>query len=112
LKKERKWYVEYDDGKNVLRKSLSPLIPQEIIRRKKQGFSSPDESWYRGENIQYIRSVLLNPRAIYRDFLQPDFVQNIIEEHCEKRINHRLLIWSFLCFEEWCKTFLLSSMPY
>ncbi|MDD5343456.1 MAG: hypothetical protein PHW12_03435, partial [Smithella sp.] len=63
---------------------------------------------YRGENIQYVCKTLLNPRAAYRDFLQPEFVKNIINEHCEKRINHRLLIWSFLCFEEWCKTFLLN----
>jgi asparagine synthase (glutamine-hydrolysing) len=107
--KARARYKEFDDGKNVLRKSLSGLIPQEIINRKKQGFSSPDESWYRGDNINYVKKCLLNRRAAFRDFLQPKFVENVITEHCEKRINHRLLIWSFLCFEEWCKQFLLNA---
>jgi len=111
VKKVRQHYLQFDDGKNVLRRALSGLIPEEIITRKKQGFSSPDESWYRGENIDYVKKALLNPRAHYRDFIQPAFVKNIIEEHCEKRINHRLLIWSFLCFEEWCKQYLFKVSP-
>lgn len=42
-------YQQFDDGKNVLRKAMSEILPPSIINRKKQGFSSPDESWYRGE---------------------------------------------------------------
>lgn len=45
---KKKVYREFDDGKNVLRKAMADFIPEEIINRKKQGFSAPDESWYRG----------------------------------------------------------------
>ena len=41
-------YREHDDGKNVLRKAMEDYIPEQILNRKKQGFSAPDESWYRG----------------------------------------------------------------
>lgn len=108
VQKARRRYAEFDDGKSVLRQALSGLIPKEIIDRKKQGFSAPDESWYRGENIQFVKNMLLNPHAASRDFINPAFIATIIEEHCENRINHRLLIWSFLCFEQWCRTFLQS----
>ena len=37
-------YRHFDDGKNVLRKAMEDFIPKEIIDRKKQGFSAPDES--------------------------------------------------------------------
>ncbi len=70
LRKVRQ-YIQFDDGKNILRKAMARLIPDEIIKRKKQGFSAPDESWYRGENIQYVRAVLLNKRAAYRDYINP-----------------------------------------
>lgn len=106
--KERKKsvYQNYDDGKNVLRKAMHQLIPQEIIKRKKQGFSPPDESWYRGENAAYIRESLLDGKVASSEFINPKYINKIVHEHLEKRINHRLLIWSFLSFEWWCRIFL------
>jgi asparagine synthase (glutamine-hydrolysing) len=104
--KLRKFAMEFDDGKNVLRKAMKQLIPEAIINRKKQGFSAPDESWYRGENLTYVRDLLLNKRASYRDFINPKYVEKIIDEHVNQHINHRLLIWSLMSFEWWCKIFL------
>ncbi len=99
-------YREFDDGKNVLRQAMTGFLPEQIIRRKKQGFSSPDESWYRGENLRYVQETLLDKKAAFRDFLDPIYVKRIVNEHAEGRANHRLLIWSFLCFEWWCRIFL------
>lgn len=103
---DKKRYREFDDGKNVLRKAMSDLIPKDIIQRKKQGFSAPDESWYRGENARYVREVLLSSDTASSAYLNPDYVQRIVKEHTEEHINHRLLIWSMLNFELWCKTYL------
>jgi len=103
---KRKVYREYDDGKNVLRQAMSGLIPDKIINRKKQGFSSPDESWYRGENAQYVKELLFNKKTVSSEFINQKFIEKIATEHIEKRMNHRLLIWSFLNFELWCKIFL------
>jgi asparagine synthase (glutamine-hydrolysing) len=99
-------FRQYNDGKNVLRSAMASLLPQEILRRQKQGFSAPDESWYRGEALDYVREVLLNKRAAYRDFLNPQFVARIVEHHVSGQKNYRLLLWSLLCFEFWCKIFL------
>ena len=33
-------------------------------------------------------------------------IKKIVNEHINDGKNHRLLIWSFLCFEIWCQTFL------
>jgi asparagine synthase (glutamine-hydrolysing) len=99
-------YAEFDDGKRVLRKAMMDFLPHEIINRKKQGFSAPDESWYRGENANYVNELLLNKKAAYRDYINPVYVEKIINEHMNQRINHRLLLWSFMNFEWWCKLFL------
>ncbi len=111
LRKRRHYQRQYQDGKNILRQAMSSLIPESIINRRKQGFSAPDESWYRGANVEYVIKVLGNPRAAYRDFINPQFVGQIVHEHCELKINHRLLLWSFLCFEYWCKVFLNGYHP-
>jgi asparagine synthase (glutamine-hydrolysing) len=99
-------YQEFDDGKNVLRKAMMDFIPESIVNRKKQGFSAPDESWYRGENADYIKELLLNKKTVSSEFINPLYVEKIINEHMNDRVNHRLLIWSFMNFEWWCRLFL------
>lgn len=101
-----KKYAEYNDGKNVLRKSMLDIVPAEVMNRKKQGFSAPDESWYRGENADYIKELLLNKKTVSSDFISQDFIRKTIDEHINDRVNHRLLIWSFMNFEWWCRIFL------
>lgn len=106
ISSKRSKYNEFDDGKNVLRKAMMDFIPESIINRKKQGFSAPDESWYRGENADYVKELLLGKKNISSEFINPDFVKKIVNEHINEHINHRLLIWSFMNFEWWCRLFL------
>ena len=103
---KKKIYQEYNVGKNVLRKAMEEFLPKKIINRKKQGFSAPDESWYRGENAKYIKELLLDKELASGDYINQNFVQKIVKEHINKNINHRLLIWSFMNFEWWCRIFL------
>ncbi|MBX9850848.1 MAG: asparagine synthase (glutamine-hydrolyzing) [Cytophagaceae bacterium] len=106
---KKKIFHQFDDGKNVLRKAMADILPENIINRKKQGFSAPDESWYRGENALYIKELLLNKKAICSEFINPSYMKKIIDEHINQRINHRLLIWSFMNFEWWCRLFLKNE---
>ena len=100
-----KKYNDYQEGKYILRKAMNEIVPDEILERKKQGFSSPDQSWYRSENSKYIKETLLNENAAYRDIIDKKYVEKILIEH-ENGKNHRLLIWSLLSFEWWCRVFL------
>lgn len=106
LGNKQKAYSDFDDGKNVLRKAMKDILPEKIVNRKKQGFSAPDESWYRGENAAYVKELLLGKNIACHQFIQPAFIEKTIYEHCEKRINHRLLLWSLMNFEWWCRLFL------
>lgn len=106
LERKKNVYREYDDGKNVLRKAMSELIPEKIVDRKKQGFSAPDESWYRGENADYVKELLLDGDIASSEFINPDYTKRIIKEHIHQDKNHRLLIWSLMNFELWCRIFL------
>ena len=78
----------------------------------KQGFSGPDASWFRGDSIDYVRrrADVDRDAAIY-EFLDPDGVQRPRQEHLEGRENRRLLLWSLLSFEQWCRIFLRGERP-
>jgi len=99
------------DGKLLLRKALSKYVPESYSAGAKQGFSAPDASWFKGESIDYIRGLLFSRRARIYDFIQPKTAQSLMNEHFSGQQNHRLLIWSLLCFEWWCRTFLDGSEP-
>jgi asparagine synthase (glutamine-hydrolysing) len=93
-------------GKRLLRQAMKGLLPEEIVEKGKQGFSPPDESWYRGPTMDYIREILLDPRSLNRGYFQPVYIKRVLEEHLEGRVNHRLLIWSLLSFEWWNRLFM------
>ena len=100
-------YRNFDDGKMILREAMKDYIPKKILDRKKQGFSAPDESWYRGENMGYVKELLLDKKkTVSYEFINPEYIERIVKEHNEQHINHRLLIWSFMNFEWWCRIFL------
>jgi asparagine synthase (glutamine-hydrolysing) len=94
------------DGKTVLRQAIRRLVPESTAGRPKQGFSAPDASWFRGESINYVQRLLLDRRARIYDFVNPDYVQQVLHEHAGGHTNHRLFIWSLLSFEWWLRVFL------
>ena len=94
------------EGKAILRKAMAPLLPEPVTSRTKQGFTAPDASWFRGESIDYVDRVLRSPDAALYEFVDREFVRSVLDEHAAGRRNRRLLIWSLLSFEWWCRTFL------
>ena len=76
-------------------------IPEEIYKAVKQGFSSPDGSWFKGESIEFVRKKLLSDNANIYEFMDKEAVKRIINEHLTGKKNRRLFIWSLLNFETW-----------
>jgi asparagine synthase (glutamine-hydrolysing) len=93
-------------GKRILRRAMAGLLPGEILDKRKQGFSPPDESWYRGPSMDQIRELLLDGRTLGRGYFRPEAIRSVLDEHVAGRHNHRLLIWSLLSFEWWNRLFL------
>lgn len=88
-----------NDGKVILRKMMSKYVPYEISNSVKQGFSAPDSSWFRGESIDFVKKILLNPKARIYEFLDKKVIQDLLYDHLSGKKNRRLLIWSLLNFE-------------
>src|ERR1700674_255026 len=104
--KLRRFEYQSGDGKMILRRAMERIIPAEILNRRKQGFSAPDASWFRGESIDYINTLLRDPKACIYEHLEPAYVTRTLDEHTTGKINHRLLIWSLLSLEWWMRNFM------
>lgn len=97
--KTAKYFQKTNDGKLILRKVMQKHLPAAVTEREKQGFSAPDASWFKGESIDYIRKILLNPQAAINKYLDTGFIRKVIDEHTAGVANHRLQIWSFISIE-------------
>jgi asparagine synthase (glutamine-hydrolysing) len=56
-----------------------------------------------------VRRRLLADDARLFEFLDRKTVHALVNDHLDGRENRRLLIWSLLAVEEWCRTFLDGS---
>ncbi len=101
LHKPRQYFKRTNEGKHILRLAMRGILPQEVLEREKQGFSAPDGTWFRGESVDYVRGLLLKPKAKIYEYLNRPYVRKKLDEHCSGMKNNRLLIWSLLCFEHW-----------
>ena len=91
-----------NDGKIILRKAMSKYIPEDIHTAVKKGFSSPDQSWFKGESIEFVKAIIFNDNAKIYNYLNKEEIQKLIREHLSGEQNKRLFLWSLLNFEEWC----------
>jgi asparagine synthase (glutamine-hydrolysing) len=99
------------DGKMLLREALRAYVPDAVSDQVKQGFSGPDASWFRGESIDFVNRTFADGKARVYDYLRPDTVRSLIDEHTSGRHNRRLFIWSLLMLETWLRVFLPDGSP-
>ncbi|MCB1135247.1 MAG: asparagine synthase (glutamine-hydrolyzing) [Chlamydiia bacterium] len=110
-KKTDTYYRQHHDGKRLLRKAMRRYIPLSITDAKKQGFSAPDATWFRGRSVDFVRRDLLAPSAPLYDYLDRSVCERLIENHLSGRANRRLLLWSLLYCNCFLSRFLSSDSP-
>ena len=87
--------------KRLLRRALEPLVPPEILRAKKQGFSIPAAAWLRGELEPFAREVL-DPRMLARQgLLDPDLPRRLLDEHVSRRADLSRQLWGLMSLTLW-----------
>lgn len=91
-------------GKVALRRLLGRRMP-EVSKLKKQGFSAPDETWFRNDANGLIRDRILNPKSCLWEFLNYYEARKMVMDHLCGRKNRRLLIWSLLTLESTLRQF-------
>jgi asparagine synthase (glutamine-hydrolysing) len=104
--KGQRYFEETRDGKLLLRRVMERYVPTNVTNEIKQGFSGPDATWFRGESVEYVRRVIDDSESRMYAFLEPATVRRLVDDHLSGKENRRLLLWSLLNFEHWCRSFL------
>jgi asparagine synthase (glutamine-hydrolysing) len=94
--KIRGWKKKY-----LLREVCRDLVPAEIMSRPKMGFGVPLDAWFRGELQDYLCDIVLSPSSFTREYVRPDAVRGMLEEHACGRAAHGHRLWALLMLELW-----------
>jgi asparagine synthase (glutamine-hydrolysing) len=98
-------------GKRVLRDAMRGLIPDEILAARKQGFAPPEDTWFRVDLATYLREMVDGPRARSRGLFDAEAVRSLLDDHSSGVRNHKKLLWSLACLEQWQRTFVDGDRP-
>jgi asparagine synthase (glutamine-hydrolysing) len=87
--------------KVLLRKAAAPLLPREIVRGKKRGFSIPAAAWLRGELEPFARDTLSAETVRRQGFFDPHVVHRLLDDHIAGREDLSRQLWGLLAFTLW-----------
>jgi asparagine synthase (glutamine-hydrolysing) len=87
--------------KILLRKAAAPLVPSELLGRRKRGFSIPAAAWLRGELEPFARETLSAETLRRQGFFRPEAVTRLIDDHVAGREDLSRQLWGLLAFTLW-----------
>jgi asparagine synthase (glutamine-hydrolysing) len=94
-----------NNKKYILKEALRNLMPNEVMFRPKMGFGVPIERWFRGQLKQYTHDILLSEKSINRGLFKKEYIENLLDEHNNTKVNHSPKIWALLTLELWLEEY-------
>lgn len=96
--------------KYILKRALSGILPDEILNRKKMGFSIPLIYWFRNELKGFAYQTILNDSDGIKLFFNLAYIKHLLDEHASGKKNHAHRIWSLIVFEMWYRRFMKGNI--
>jgi asparagine synthase (glutamine-hydrolysing) len=84
--------------KRVLRAAAEPLVPREIVRGRKRGFSIPAAAWLRGPLVPFAREVLDTDAG---GLLDRAAAQRVLDDHIAGREDLSRQLWGLMSLALW-----------
>lgn len=88
-------------GKLILRRAIAPWLPQEILRRPKQGFQIPMADWLRGQFGDFARETWHSSGVAEAGYLDCAAVERLFREHKEGAADHSRMLYAITAFGIW-----------
>jgi asparagine synthase (glutamine-hydrolysing) len=86
------------------RQVCQSYLPPRILKRKKRGFAvNVVDSWFHSAVGGHLPEVLMDDDARMFDYLRPEPVRQLLEEHRAQRHDNHKLLFSLVMFEQWLR---------
>jgi len=105
LKIPSRYKMHNHEQKFIFKKALSPYLPASVLRHKKQGFSVPFNLWFKKDLKEYVDDRFLAAHSRLSDYLNMDYVRNVVNDHRSGGRDFNTKIWSILFFDAWLDRF-------
>jgi asparagine synthase (glutamine-hydrolysing) len=86
-------------GKWLLKKSMEPHLPYDLMHRPKMGFAVPLTRWFRGPLLGRVRSSLVGGALASCGLFEPRYLQHVVDAHASGRRDYSGPLWSLLMFD-------------
>ncbi len=93
------------EGKYIFKRALRGLVPDEVLTRRKMGFSVPLARWFRGELRAPFEERVLARDAYVATLFDPAPIRRWWGEHQSGVRDHAYPLWSLLALEHWGRRF-------
>jgi asparagine synthase (glutamine-hydrolysing) len=97
------------ETKHIFKRAMREIVPVEILNRPKQGFGVPIDQWINDQLRDRVRGTLTEPRTQQRGYIEPRYVNLLLDEHERGRRDHATELWALFMLELWQRTFVDSS---
>ena len=87
--------------KYLLKRVAAKVLPPEILRRPKAGFTIPISRWLASDLRERMMDELSPDRVKRQGFFDPHAVRRMAEDHCRGRRDHGRSLWSMLVMSRW-----------
>jgi asparagine synthase (glutamine-hydrolysing) len=87
------------EGKYLLKKSLEPHLPRDLLYRPKMGFGVPLAKWFRGPLRERLRQDLLTGGLADTGLFDRGYLERLVNEHQSGIRDHSAPLWTLLMFQ-------------
>lgn len=87
--------------KDILKKAVQGLLPDEIISRPKEGFVLPVYAWMKGPLQKYLKNCLSQKRIKKSNLLAIESVSSIVNDYYCGDEALSAKVWNLACFQLW-----------
>ncbi len=91
--------VRGQEGKYLLKKTMEPYLPREVMYRPKMGFSVPLSQWFRGPLKHRVRNDILGPDLAETGFFNGKYLRHLVDAHQSGVRDYSASLWSLLMFQ-------------
>lgn len=87
------------EGKYILKKSLEPHLPNDVLYRPKMGFGVPLANWFRGPLKQRLKDSIVEGGLAETGLFNQSYLAELVSQHQSGRRDHSAVLWTLLMFD-------------